>query len=283
MKTYPLSVRAGQSRDPAIAVTGAGVAALGRTRRAVIQIHGFANSPDRAEESYGRLATGLVDNLWPTEPDRLAGFFAFHWPGDHRSPVITQLTYASRVSAATASGQALGRLLADQPRSTEVVLVAHSLGCRVLLAALEWLLDQEAGRGPRISAAFLLAAAVPVGECLPPERFAARYPDARYVVLHSHRDRALSLAFGPGQFLFDRMAQAVGRYGRPEVDRWDQRVPTGLGHSDYWRSPHVAERVARSLSPFGLHLLPTLPQYTGVIDDAAWPLPEHHPPSRQLQ
>ncbi|MEV4512282.1 alpha/beta hydrolase [Dactylosporangium sp. NPDC049525] len=270
MRTYRLSVRAGQSRDPALAVSGEGVAALRRSHRAVIMIHGFANSPAVAEQSYERLVAALSDNLWPTRPDRLAGFFGFHWPGDHRLPVVTQLSYATRVPAATASGQALGRLLADLPRTTEVILVAHSLGCRVLLAALEWLMSQASGHGARISGVYLLAAAVPVGECASPQRFAARHPDSRYVVLHSHRDRVLGLTFGPGQFLFERIAQAVGRYGAPDGDRWDQRVATGLGHSGYWRSPLIAERVARAVSPFGLHLLPVLPSYTGVVDEEAW-------------
>jgi len=279
---YPLSVRAGQWRDPTLTVRGDGVAVLQRTRRAVILIHGFANSQARADESYVRLAAGLADNLWLPRPERLARFFGFHWPGDHRLPVISQLTYSSRVGAATASGHALGRQLANLDPDVEVMLVAHSLGCRVLLAAFEWIVEQADGAGPRITAAFLLAAAVPVGECVPPERFAARHPGVRYVVLHSHRDRALMLAFRPGQFFFDQMAQAVGRYGLPERDRWDQRIPTGLGHSAYWRSPLIAQTVSRALSPFCWHLLPELPQPLGVIEDADWPLPDREAPTRHL-
>jgi pimeloyl-ACP methyl ester carboxylesterase len=124
-------------------------------------IHGFANSQAAAEQSYRRLPARLAEYLWSREPAHMADFLGFHWPGNHRLPTVTQLSYASRIPAATNAGQAFGRLLATLHPSHEVILVGHSLGCRVLLAALEWMV-RAATSGPRISAAVLLAAAVPV-------------------------------------------------------------------------------------------------------------------------
>src|SRR5204862_440988 len=60
MRLYQLSVRPNSrmSRLPDDEVTG-DVDVLGRSRRAVILIHGFANSPKRADRSYAALAAGL--------------------------------------------------------------------------------------------------------------------------------------------------------------------------------------------------------------------------------
>ncbi|HEY2794737.1 MAG TPA: alpha/beta hydrolase [Micromonosporaceae bacterium] len=283
IEIHELTVRDGTSGDPSLNVDGAGIPVLESSRRAVILIHGFANKPAQAEESYARLATALVDALWPTRPQGLATFFGFHWPGNHPFPLVNQLTYSSRIPAATNSGHALGRLLAHLPRTTEIVLVAHSLGCRVLLATLEWLITNEPDTGPRISAAYLLAAAVPVADAVGPARFADRYPGARYEVLYSHRDHALGLAFAGGQALFDHRAEAVGRNGMPDRDRWDRRIDTGLGHSHYWRSPRTARSVAHSLSPFGLHLLPILPADLGIADYVQWVLESNDLRERHLR
>jgi Pentapeptide repeats (8 copies) len=164
-----------------------------------------------------------------------------------------------------------------------VVLVAHSLGCRVLLAALEWLLHtQDSVREPHVLTALLLAGAVPVGECVYPHRFTTRLPGACYVILHPHRDQVLRWFFAPGQFAFDQLAQAVGRYGRPESHRWDQRISTGLGHGRYWPSPVAATHLVRALSPLGLHLLPTLPTFSAGRGEVGPALPGAVPAVRDL-
>jgi hypothetical protein len=277
---HELTVRRPGSAEVDTTVRGDGARALREhAGRAVILMHGFANSPAAADRGYRLMLARLRDLFWPTPPDRFAEFFAFHWPGDHRLPALSQLSYATRIGPARLAGQALGRALSRLAQDREVVLVAHSLGCRVLLSALEYVLD-EADRRPRISAALLLAAAVPVRDCLPPQAFAKRYPDAHFAVLHSRRDLVLFGPFPAGQLGYDAAGQAVGRHGAP-APRWDARTNTGLGHGGYWRSPQAAAAVGKTLSPYGRHVLPELPldlwpEETGRL------LPERSIPRRDL-
>jgi predicted alpha/beta hydrolase family esterase len=267
-------------------VTGQGNSELERTRRAVILIHGFANSEAAASDSYRELLSGLRDVFWPQPPEHFAEFFAFHWPGDHPSPVHRFASYPARVPVAQAAGERLADRLATLRPGTEVILVAHSLGCRVLLTALAQLPGRPVGRRARVSAAILLAAAVPVVECDPSRRgrFHERLLDVRrYVVLHSRRDLVLALLFKRGQHQFDPETadEAVGRAGRPEHGRWTARIPTGLGHLDYWRSSAAAGQVGRAISPFGLHQLPLRPEPAGTGQPARR-LPERERASRKL-
>ncbi|TMM35547.1 MAG: alpha/beta hydrolase [Actinobacteria bacterium] len=284
MRLYQLSVRPNSrmSRLPDDEVTG-DVDVLGRSRRAVILIHGFANSPKRADRSYAALAAGLEDCLPPC-PERFATYFRFYWPGDHPLPVFNQATFSTRVPSAQLSGAVLAETLAARlPPDAEVILVAHSLGCRVALSALRWLRRKAGGKGPRVGAVFLLAAAVPVRDCHGQGDFAGRLSAERYQTMYSHRDMVLALAFPPGQLGFDWLAEAVGRRGAPERDRWDLRFSTGLGHSGYWRSPGVAQAVGRAISPLARYLIPELPLATDPPTPEDEGPAEHELPTRAIR
>jgi predicted alpha/beta hydrolase family esterase len=72
------------------------------------------------------------------------------------------------------------------------VLVAHSLGCRAVLACLEQLSSRQANGWPvpTVSAAGLMAGAVPVAECeTGPEVFGRRFGATFYLNIYSHADR----------------------------------------------------------------------------------------------
>src|SRR6185369_5317013 len=86
--------------------------------------------------------------------------------------------------------------------ATEIIFVAHSLGCRVVLEALRELLD---GRAPdaeshRVPGVCLMAAAVPTFMVDGNARLAgaAMVPRASYV-LHSRADMVLRFTFPSGQ------------------------------------------------------------------------------------
>lgn len=277
IRIHRLSVRDGISGEPADEVhPGPDVTVLEHSKRAVIMIHGFANSVEAADTKYSGFARELDLVSWPRAAHDYATFFGFHWPGSHRLPGIDQLTYPARVTAASNSGQALAQLLLTLSPETEVILVAHSLGCRVLLAALRTLAKaKNATCRPNVVGAHLLAAAVPVADCGTTGRFEHRQPGARYAIYYSRRDLALlPMTFGVGQWLFDRHAEAVGRYGLPMPPRWDQRIDTGLGHRRYWSSSPVAESVARSSFHSALHTLPQVSSGVDSLDTKEWLLPE---------
>jgi hypothetical protein len=241
-------------------------------RRAVVLVHGFANSRDRAGRSFDDFVQRLQDVLTPYPATQFAEIIEFHWPGDHRLPGVNQLSFSARIEAARHAGEMLGELLQSIPRR-EIILVAHSLGNAVVLTTLQRMATAGDAAGGRVSNVYLLAPAVPVRECMEPlGAYMDRYPGARASVFYSRRDLVLGLAFPGGQGMFDRLAEAVGRNGMPETDRWDSRTDTHLGHSGYWRSDRIAAAVAHAVSPWGQHYLPAQPMDVEAIADVRWEL-----------
>jgi hypothetical protein len=111
-------------------------------------------------------------------------------------------------------------------------------------------------RGPGSARSSCLPPPSPFATATTRAKYAGRLSGARYLTMYSHHDMVLGIAFPPGHLGFDWPAQAVGRHGAPERDRWDLRFSTGLGHSDYWRSPGVAQAVSRAISPLARYLPP---------------------------
>lgn len=245
---HVLSVRRSSSQDcdPRGVEIGPSVLALRGSSRAYILIHGFANSTAKANESYRSLIREVENTIWPGRIDKRSPIFGYHWPSDHPNRFKSTASFSTRVGVATSAGHHLGALLETLDSRTEVVLVAHSLGCRVALGALDYLKSGHSRRGATIRSVILMAAAVPVDTCSGAEQFAGRYA-RRYTVLHSRRDRVLQWCFPPGQSLFDRAATAVGRNGGPDGLRWDQKIDTKLGHSQYWSSATAASLLASLL------------------------------------
>lgn len=229
--------------------------ALRAAHRCVIFIHGFANTPWKAEKSYAWKQAQLAAAFASADgPDVRTEYFAFHWPGDHPHKSENILTFSARVGTAAAAGQALatGLLLAWRPRG-DLVLVAHSLGCRVALACVStmatFIAAGAAPDGPRLTAVILMAGAVPVDECAPGNPvFGDRYPETWYTNLFSPRDKALK-GFVVGQHGVDRAAEAIGLHGHPWPGRWDGRLNTELDHGQYWESTVTGEAAASGAGP----------------------------------
>lgn len=249
--------------------------AVGRTR--IVFIHGFANAPIDAHESYGRLRRKVEAVVVPHQLEDLGSVWEFHWPGNHPTggKAMDLASYSARVGFADESGAKLGALLSSLDSTSRVVLVAHSMGCRVALSAIRHLIDTDIRSGsstaPEI-AAFLMAAAVPVDMCISdPEqarlgdesiydwherfndspRFSWRRDGVSYIVFHSRRDEALTVGFPFGQLFVEKTSEAVGRRGGPVTSsgvsaRWDDTVRTKHLHGAYWSSERVASRIADS-------------------------------------
>jgi pimeloyl-ACP methyl ester carboxylesterase len=248
-----------------------------RARRQIILIHGFQNSQDRARQVYAEFLGALRAALGIHEEESLGSFWAFHWPGNHPVEAVSMLTYSVRVPVAELAGLRLGEHLERMDRRQEVVLVAHSLGCRVAMEALKYIRKKGGSyRGANLRAVCLLAAAVSSTLCRGDRApFASRLEGCTEHILHSMKDRVLLLAFPIGQRIYGEKGVAVGLRGSP-WGRWPRSMSTGLGHGGYWSSFHVAEYVGCVLGkPSWRHLSEsTLAEQASEIEEH-W-LPEHH-------
>lgn len=217
----------------------------------VILIHGFNVPQERAAESLEGFWRRLRSSLG-SRGRKLPPAFAFYWPGSHENWALSAATFTARIGVADDAGKLLGTLLTKLRPSQRVILIGHSLGCRVLLQALTHVADQKAAchtESAEVPVACLLAAAVPVGRCVDGERFSSAVIKNNVEALHSRSDRVLQFFFAPGQHLFERdKAEAVGRNGGPPR-RWGPRHDMGLGHGHYLTSDRAADEVARIIDP----------------------------------
>jgi hypothetical protein len=283
-----LTVRSGLPGKPVADRVRADSAGPGPTRRRiVILIHGYQNSEDKAGRSFRRFISGIGASLGFRDPGRVGEIWGFHWPGDHRRSLVSVLTYSSRVGDAERSGERLADYICEMRPDQQVVLVAHSLGCRVALEAVRQVrlaMERDVGhyRGARLSSVFLFAAAVPVALCETDEAYLHKIPGCREFVFYSSKDRALGMAFWVGEGTYSASATAVGRSGGPDRQRWTYREHTGLGHGDYWRSDKLARKVIALLG-FGAAVTPEeRVTFNWPEDRSVRALPERHLSERSV-
>jgi hypothetical protein len=278
--------------------------------RIVLLVHGYNNDKAEADQSYDAVSANVAADVgapaeniwrfyWPSYVERLTGRIVDDAvsvsserlnAGTESNSLLSMPTYALQVLKAREVGAALGRYLrgvhATEALPTEIIFVAHSLGCRLVLEAIRELLG---GRTPdteshRVAGACLMAAAVPTFMVEANARLgaAAIVPRVSYI-LHSRSDLVLRFAFPPGQGAASailsrtsddradtegRFPEAVGRHGNPSVT-WLRRGDTGLGHSGYWAHPSTAPTVLRALQGGVVHETRTLPS----LQQVSWSLP----------
>lgn len=231
--------------------------------RIVLMTHGFNVSLEKGKSSLQKLANFL--NLTAD-----AAMVSVLWPGDHQLGVIS---YPAEGRDADDSATQLVRFL-DRVTSKyarpPVSLVAHSLGCRLVLETAKqltaggWVIDQ----------ACLMAAAVN-DYSLAADR---DYLDAceaalRVGVLASRKDYVLRLAYPIGNavegFLFSdqKLGKALGYHGPRADKKSGQSVPDTVhavviknehkvGHGDYlpfWDA--LPSREQRAAATFASQLL----------------------------
>jgi pimeloyl-ACP methyl ester carboxylesterase len=263
-------------------------------RRIVLFIHGYNNNEDQATLSYRRMLSNLqqLDNFHPAW---LRNVYAVYWPGDFRNRFLSLPTYNWQIRRANEAGERLAALLDDWQRGAqrELVIVAHSLGCRVALETLRQLRERGATH-INVLACVLMAGAVQEDECADDTLFGL--PDVRILrreaVLHSRSDRILRFAFPIGQAArLDQwgrsvLPKAVGLEGGPQ-GRWNGDLRTDMhpnGHSDYWKTRTTADVVsqafgrrrrrtlqARSLPDWGVEPAEPLPSNTLASRDHVKP------------
>ncbi len=224
--------------------------------RLIIFVHGYNVDRKGATTAFA----AMEDQLRRVAPRLLDQCIGLYWPGDWGTPskAINALAYSSEVGHA----KALARPLADFIRDFQVlsgpcciVLVGHSLGCRLILEALADLKQDlaDTNRNP-VTLVILMAAAVPEAYIQQPNPlFAGLSRAARLVVLHSRKDWVLRLAFPLGQRhaegdMGGLWPEAIGLRGMPAPGIWsDEHEMRSFKHKDYWLKPGPAMLLAREL------------------------------------
>ena len=214
----------------------------------ILLIHGYNVPEDHARASCSPFAKHL-HMQWTESTPNVGIVF---WPGDSGSPVAPAIDYPDIVPQAVACAPALAEYIREctgPGNRCHIVLIGHSLGCRLVLEVMKILSreDSEPFRHTTLHL-FLLAPAVsvPVAKTDVRLRAGVRRAIAAYV-FHSASDGILHLTFPPGQWVAEDQffPEAVGRFGNPADGIWTESLEApGFDHGDYWPSSEIAGCVA---------------------------------------
>lgn len=269
---------------------------LGNSRRIVVLVHGYNNDPEEAGKGYRELR-GSLEKLG-IRPDINDSIWDLYWPSyipkgswgwwrEYVGQNISRASYPLQLAKAEQIGIELARYFERTKASTgslvQLVFVAHSLGCRLVLEILKNL----GANTNRVSGICLMAAAVPTSEVElhGTLRDAALKPGKRYI-LYSPADTVLERAFPLGQAAgtLNSFPEAVGRFGNPRT-LWDTgyetSVNTWLNHGDYFRGRRELSIAPSSTAPYVARLLgrPTPWELRShKADLLVWKLPKRQQP-----
>src|SRR5882672_2965435 len=123
---------------------GSGFSTMGRAaanragRRVILLVHGYNVSRRGARRAFERFEENLLAlSSRTTEQEKLRRLVAdccwVTWPGDAPVPLVRALAYWRKVGNARACAEPFAEYLDELSAdisSTEVVIIAHSLGCR---------------------------------------------------------------------------------------------------------------------------------------------------------
>jgi esterase/lipase superfamily enzyme len=229
-------------------------------RYILLLVHGFNNSRQDAEQSYGKFLNNILPGLRRSKvaPDAIA---EFQWPGDVSMGFWPRaIDYPIDIRQALLAAQRLATFLATLPipgrgaTSVRITFVGHSLGCRLILEALGNLLP--ARNAPGVETIGLMAAAAPVDLVRRGARlFATANPPRQAIKFCSEADSVLQFAFPLGQFLArqyqiepQNYLEAIGRFGNP--DEYGSRLPRpNNSHGSYWNDQVVADVMLAHIDP----------------------------------
>ncbi|WP_454890515.1 alpha/beta hydrolase [Sphingopyxis chilensis] len=240
---------------------------LERENRIILLVHGFNVTQPDADAAYELFEGNL-------SPDLRGRIVRLYWPGDWGtradaargqpslpSKIISRLAYPFKPRTAERSAQRLRTLLANAFRARskaqgakplEIAVVAHSLGCRLAMEALELIIDSS-GTNVDLPLTVLMAAATARSTMIEDGKLTNMIEQLPQLwILHSKSDAVLWGAFRPGQ-LFDsplfplHLRGAVGRQGIPGTSHI--KVAKGRwGHGDYWPDADIARAIDAELA-----------------------------------
>lgn len=237
---------------------------LAQRREIVLLIHGFNVNVCSAGCSYdlflsntsARIGSRSAMVYWAG--DTVSRFPA---PGERPglgSKIISALSYPKQRKHAVLSAQLLSSLISSSLRlrtNVKLIIIAHSLGCRVALEFLNLLSALKNAKQISIPLAVLMAPAVPLYAVLSGGhlRAAIETPD-KVMIYRSMKDDILKWVFRPGQILERPFPEgwpistrsALGRNGfgvsRPPNVQEEEKT---CGHREYWSRPEIAREISQ--------------------------------------
>lgn len=257
-------------------------------------VYGFNNDPGDEWDRWSKKTWPGLSRLVTPHSDggvvERHGVIIFSWPGDSTNlgGAFGPALYPKKIRPAIESGVELARYLkkiaAARNPGLQVQFVGHSLGCRVVLSAVE----QLAGNPPEVPVVrvLLMAAAVPESDCTGkgpwPKKVGDLFSPAQShgaaassdVILHSRNDEILGRKFVFGELAADlkgvksfRSVHAVGLTGGPYPERWTGVVDScGLRHSQYLTDPEALMHVANFFGRLVYRPLPGRPKDARLLD-----------------
>jgi pimeloyl-ACP methyl ester carboxylesterase len=225
-------------------------------------IHGYNIAPQGAAEAYSALFDLMKElHILPAFVESRS--WLLYWAGytsgglaTGKTP-IAPFTYAHQIPSACVAAGALKRYLDEKSTSAHINLIAHSLGCRLVLELLQSYAT-EWNRKPVFENIFLMAPAVPVFLLEHLSRL-SRGPSMakRVVVMCSERDMVLRGLFPLGQTVAREgvLPEAVGTRGNP-LGRWTKTESTTNSHSNYFFDGQTAIALARTFGQATASALP---------------------------
>ena len=176
------------------------------------------------------------------------------WAGNASLLQGERLRYAAKVPVAVQTAEAFHNHLVRHYRNgggaRQLIIVAHSLGCRVTMELLRRL--GGSGRPAVLEqiVVILMAAAVPIEQIDLIDR--ALTTADKLVVLHSQADSTLRRFFSIGQRIAGEPSrEAVGLAGNPRLSDWSyERAMIVLDHGEYWASSFVADVICQKLREY---------------------------------
>jgi hypothetical protein len=242
--------RSGTDYDPESRLRASGCQHL------LILVHGFNNSASAAKNSYMLQLAALEEHFRQSRsaPDAIAFFYL---PGDVGG-YASLGGYPYDIPQARESAERLAQYLktfpnASNPGALKISLIAHPLGCRLILEMLANALPTALTLN--IEVVSLMAPAVPVELVTASGALQVTVRDPRRVLkCFSHQDWVLWAAFPLGQMAAYELnketqyySEAVGLYGHPAG--MGKAIATSNGHSDYWGDRNVANQFSTAIDP----------------------------------
>ncbi len=260
-KIYNLSVRVDQTGGGPVAarVNDPDELKTSNAHHILLLVHGFNNSPRDAKKSYAAQTKILARVLKGRRvaPDAIA---LFQWPGDLQvllgGAVFNAVGYPGDINQALQAADRMAAYLSELAANSgtpelKVTFIGHSLGCRLILEAL-----QRAKRPiPRIEVISLMAGAVGTQLVAPGGALNGIVAFARRVLkFFSERDLVLRFAFPAGQLAASSAgiepryyAEAIGLHGNPTS--FGNTFARPNTHGQYWGDEDAAGIFARELDP----------------------------------
>ena len=282
LNRYELNIRVFVSRGGPVAdqVYGDGKALLlADCRHILLLVHGFNNTAEQADSAYDAMIRNITADLLRMR-DGPEAVVCLQWPGDAAVgpyQFADAIGYPVDIERAKVSAQRvadyLRQLCLAHGPNFRISMVAHSLGCRLVLEALKI----SAPGGLQVQVAALMAPAVPVrlvDASLGTSAYLAGTDWLARSMLkyHSWFDYVLGVAFPAGQALAFAMGietepygEAVGFFGSP-VSFANDGGNTYNTHGEYWGDPKLERYIVAALDATRRMLPP-------AVTPAARPLP----------